>query len=196
MLSVPNAPLRTERLVLRPLRPTHAAAMWEVLGDAAIYAWFPREPPQQLADLEARFQRIAGGQSQDGSEQWLNWTAWNRATDAAIGLVEATAHEDGRVAIAYMVRPSLWRCGYGREAVAAVIDALFAAGARVIEAEIDARNRASLGLVAALGFAPVERRTAVEWFKGAWSDEELWRLARDAWAKHGRGRSSPPSPTV
>lgn len=156
--------------------------MWEVLGDMAIYEWFPREPPPQLADLEARFRAIAGGRSQDGREQWLNWTVWDRITDAAVGLVEATVREDKTVAIAYMIRSSLWRQGYGREAVAAVIDVLFAAGARTIETEIDTRNRASLGLVAALGFALIERRSAVEWFKNAWSDEELWRLTRASWA--------------
>jgi RimJ/RimL family protein N-acetyltransferase len=135
-----------------------------------------QEPPRHIAYLEARFRVIEGGRSRDGREQWLNWTAWERTTNAAVGLVEVTANEDKCVAIAYMVRPSLWRQGFGCEAVSAVIDGLFAAGAKLIEAKIDTRNRASLGPVAALGFAFIEKRIAVEWFKNAWSDEELWRL--------------------
>jgi len=70
------------------------------------------------------------------------------------------------------------------EAVAAVIDVLFSAKATVVEAEIDTRNHASLGLVAALGFLLVEQRVAIEWFKGPWSDEELWRLTPQQWAAH------------
>jgi RimJ/RimL family protein N-acetyltransferase len=73
-----------------------------------------------------------------------------------------------------------------------VIDGLFAAGAKLIEAKIDTRNRASLGLVAALGFAFIEKRIAVEWFKNAWSDEELWRLTRAAWEGRESGAPTPP----
>jgi RimJ/RimL family protein N-acetyltransferase len=119
VLNVPGTPILTERLVLHRLQAEHAAAMWEVLSDAAIYQWMRQEPPRHIAYLEARFRVIEGGRSRDGREQWLNWTAWERTTNAAVGLVEATANEDKCVAIAYMVRPSLWRQGFGCEAVSA-----------------------------------------------------------------------------
>jgi [ribosomal protein S5]-alanine N-acetyltransferase len=184
MIDVSPDPIRTKRLVLHPLRLEHSGPMWEVLREPEIYTWFPREPPQTPTDLENRFRVIAQGRSDDGLELWFNWTIWDCENKRAVGLVEATARTDGGVRIAYMIRPSLWRCRYGYEAVAAVIDVLFSAKATVFEAEIDTRNHASLGLVAALGFSLVERRVAIEWFKGAWSDEELWRLTPQQWAAH------------
>jgi hypothetical protein len=35
-------PIETERLLLSPLRPEHAAQIWEV--EPALYTWIPRDP--------------------------------------------------------------------------------------------------------------------------------------------------------
>ncbi|MFD2249590.1 RimJ/RimL family protein N-acetyltransferase [Pseudochelatococcus lubricantis] len=176
MPNVSFGPLETERLLLNPLQPEHAAQMWEVLRDPALYTWIPREPPGNVAAVENRFKAVSVGRSADGREQWLNWTVWLRTTGAPVGLFEATIHEDGKAYVAYMIRQSFWRRRYALEGMKAVVSALFSNGVKEIEAEIDSRNVPSISLMSRLGFVFVERKSKVEFFKGAWSDEEVWRI--------------------
>jgi [ribosomal protein S5]-alanine N-acetyltransferase len=170
MLALPDAPITTERLTLRPLRLEHAAAMWQVLRDPAIYAWIDRAPPAAPGEVEARFARIAHSVADGREEQWLNWTVWTRADGAPIGIVEATVPPSRVVHIAYMFASRVWGRGFAREAVAAAMDAMTAAGAYVFEAVIDARNTASIALARRLGFRRIGARAGDDG-----SADEIWR---------------------
>lgn len=175
MLEISTAPLVTQRLVLWPIEPAHAEAMWPVLRDPALYSWIARAPPAALADVEARFARISQRTAPDRTDQWLNWTVWTRDGDQAIGIVEATAPSSDVVLIAYMFSSAAWGKGYATEATSAVISELERAGARGFEATIDTRNAASRALAAKLGFQLVETRASTDIIAGAPSMEELWR---------------------
>jgi RimJ/RimL family protein N-acetyltransferase len=60
--------------------------------------------------------------------------------------------------IGYILHPNHWGRGYAREAMAAVIDHLFATrGLEKIIADVDPRNIASIGLLLRLGFAETHR---------------------------------------
>lgn len=176
MLTLSAAPLLTERLVLRPLAAADAPAFWPVLRDPALYQWIARAPPASLAEVEARFARIAQRTAPGRDDQWLNWTVWRRET--ALGLVEATARPDHSVLVAYLFASGAWGRGYATEALAAAIAALEQAGAARFEATIDTRNAASRALVARLGFHRAETRASDDIIAGAPSQEEVWRRAR------------------
>ncbi len=60
----------------------------------------------------------------DRLEQWLNWTVWLRENGVGIGTIEATVKPGHRVEIGYLFDPRIWRRGFGREAVAAMIEHL------------------------------------------------------------------------
>lgn len=169
MLALPDASITTERLTLRPLRLEHAAAMWEVLRDPAIYAWIDRAPPATPDDVAARFARIAQSLADGRAEQWLNWTVWTRADDAPIGVVEATVPPSNVVHIAYMFASRVWGRGFAREAVAAAMDAMSAAGADAFEAVIDVRNAPSIALARRLGLRRVATRAS-----GDGGVDEIW----------------------
>jgi len=64
--------LVTDRCTLEPQVEAHAAEMFLVLSDPAIYA-FENEPPPSLQWLQARLRRLEARQSPDGSQRWLNW---------------------------------------------------------------------------------------------------------------------------
>ena len=166
MLTISHEPLLTPRLELRRTRIDDAAAMFDALSDPAMYAFIPRNAPTSVADVEARFARVMQETATDRAERWLNWTVWLRENGAAIGMTEATVSASGKVSIGYLFDPRIWRRGYGREAVAAMVSHLTAQGATEIEATIDVRNTGSRALVAALGFTHIET-------KGA---DEIWRL--------------------
>lgn len=176
MLQVSQAPLQTERLMLRRLQGTDAEPLWPVLSDPKLYDFIPRDPPASLSDVAARCARISVETAPDRDSQWLNWIVVDRADNVAIGVVEATASAQHEIAIAYLFASRVWGAGYAREAVSAVLAHLRNAGATAFTATLDARNHASRRLVEALGFSRVSTQAKAEFFKGAWSDEETWRL--------------------
>jgi len=159
--------LETERLILRPLRPEHAATFWDVLRHPEIYEWIDRPPPQTPADIEARFTRIAECIVPGRDDQWLNWTVWRREDEAPLGVVEATVPPFNAPEVAYMFAPSAWGGGYAFEAMQAVLAALSQSGAGSFKATIDTRNTRSRALLQRLGFRWSETREA--------ENEEIWR---------------------
>ena len=168
MLTVSPDPLLTPRLELRRTRVEDAAAMFEALRHEEIYAYIPRAAPATVADVEARFARVMVETAPGRAEQWLNWTVWRREDGAGVGMVEATVDAQRGVSIGYLFDPRVWRRGYAREAVGAMLAHLAECGAAAFEATIDVRNAGSRALVAALGFAHVETAGIDEmWRRGA-----------------------------
>jgi RimJ/RimL family protein N-acetyltransferase len=144
--------LKTERLTLEPLTPDHAEAMFEGFADPRLYTWIDVSPPQNVADLKERFQRIAQPYAPTG-ELWLNWPMRTNEDGSFAGLVEATMRPDRVAFLAYYVFTRFARQGFAKEACTAVIAHLFRAYDAVeIRAEMDFRNVPSRCLVEALGF--------------------------------------------
>lgn len=152
MLDVSPGSILTARLELRRTRVEDAAAMFEALRLPAMYVYIPRAAPRCIEDVAARFARVMQETAPDRAEQWLNWTVWLRETGTPVGTIEATVSPDHYVSIGYLFDPRVWRRGYGREAVSAMIEHLRASGATSFEAVIDIRNVASKALVRAIGF--------------------------------------------
>ena len=114
--------LTTPRLRLEPQLASHAAAMFEVLSDPAIYA-HENAPPASPEWLQERYRKLEMRQSADGSEQWLNWIL--RALDGSLlGCVQATVEADGQAFVAYELASAHWGQGLAAEAVAAMVEEL------------------------------------------------------------------------
>jgi RimJ/RimL family protein N-acetyltransferase len=117
-------PIQNTRLTLEPQTAAHAAEMFVVLCDPALYS-FEGEPPESLEWLTARYSRLESRQSKDGSQQWLNWVI--RLPDGpAIGYVQATVEASGRAAVAYVLASAHWGCGLAGLAVEMMISELVA----------------------------------------------------------------------
>jgi [ribosomal protein S5]-alanine N-acetyltransferase len=173
-----ETPVATERLLLEPLLPRHAAQLYPYLRDAALYTLIPQEPPASLEVVEARYRRLAARRSPDGTEVWLNWVARRRDADEYVGTFEATVRADATALLAYMLFTPFQRRGYAREGCAAVLECLATEwGMTTVAAEIDTRNAASIALVEALGFTRVGLHVDADFFKGVRSDEYLYERA-------------------
>ena len=154
--------LQSARLWLEPQTALHAPAMFEVLGDPAIYT-YENQPPVSLEALTRRFARLEVRQSPDGSEQWLNWVLRQRSDGELIGYVQATVQADGRALVAYELASHHWGRGLGSEAVQAMLDELAGSEpARPVRpvrpvhqalAIFKRANHRSLALLLRLGFA-------------------------------------------
>jgi RimJ/RimL family protein N-acetyltransferase len=143
--------IETARLTLEPQLAAHAAEMFTVLGDPAIYE-YENEPPPSVEWLSARFARLESRRSADGREQWLNWVI-RLPGSGLIGYVQATVHANGHAAIAYELASAWWGRGLASEAVRAVIGELAQRhGARSLGAVLKRDNQRSLRLLQRLGF--------------------------------------------
>ena len=138
-------------LVLEPQVAAHAAAMFEVLSDPAIYE-FENAPPESQAWLEQRFTRLESRRSADGREQWLNWVV-RLPSGVLAGYVQATVTEEHVAHIAYELASSFWRRRIGSTAVRTMLAELETSyGVRTCVAVLKARNGRSATFLRHLGF--------------------------------------------
>ena len=151
-------------LTLEPQFSAHAPAMFEVLGDPAIYE-YENEPPTSVAALRKRFERLESRRSPDGTQQWLNWVVRLHSGDIA-GYVQATVHADHRAAIAYVLGSRYWGKGIASRSVMAMIEELRERhGAGECFAILKTANARSHRLLDRLGFKLAqgdEHGTAIE----------------------------------
>lgn len=145
--------LQSARCTLEPQLQAHAAEMFEVLADPAIYE-FENEPPPSVQWLAERYRRLGTRGPDDGSEQWLNWVV-RLPSGALVGYVQATVLPSDVACVAYELGSAHWRQGIGSSAVRAMLDELREHyGVHTYVAVLKARNFRSEALLRNLGFEP------------------------------------------
>ncbi|HUR90855.1 MAG TPA: GNAT family N-acetyltransferase [Ramlibacter sp.] len=151
--------LTARGVTLEPQFAAHAPAMFDLLGDPAIYE-FENHPPTSVAALRKRFKRLESRRSPDGSQQWLNWVVRLHSGELA-GYVQATVHADKRAAIAYVLGSRYWGKGIAARSVHAMIEELREKhGAGECIAILKSANFRSLRLLERLGFRPATREAS------------------------------------
>ncbi|MBC5798484.1 MAG: GNAT family N-acetyltransferase [Candidatus Eremiobacteraeota bacterium] len=172
-------PLFTERLILQPLGPEHAPALFAALRDPAVYDFIPERPPTAVVDLEARYRRTSAGPPDD-AERWWNWAVAGRdQPETPFGTVETSISRNARRAVmGYVFGSAAWGRSWAFEACSAVLVYLHAhVPGTPVEAFIDTRNVRSVALAERLGFERVETLVGADYIKGVVSDEYRYRLA-------------------
>jgi len=137
--------LTTARLRLRPEVFQDAEALHRAFSDAASMRWWTHAPYETLEQTRNHLAAPSPG--------WRRWIITLQDRDVALGFVSAGEKRQGNVTeIGYLLVPD--RCGHGfaREAVAAVVDRIFAEGQRKVVADVDPDNRPSRTLLERLGF--------------------------------------------
>jgi len=143
--------LETERLVLEPLVPAHAAKLFPYLRDPQLYEFLDSEPPKSVAILLTQYRRWEPRRSPDGSQSWLNWAA-RALSGEYVGWFQATVYPDGRADLAYLVFSGFQRRGYAIEACRSVVGHLKVEyRIRALRATIHPANEASISLARRLG---------------------------------------------
>ena len=173
----PTLPMRTLRAgssTLEPQRAAHAAEMFAVLADPAIYE-FENAAPVSEQWLAERYARLEARASPDGATLWLNWVV-RLETGELCGYVQATVLPTGDALVAYEFGSRFWRRGIGSAAVATVLDELVDRYAvRTAVAVLKTANHRSAGLLRHLGFSAVgDRQRAVH---AAEADESVMARA-------------------
>lgn len=166
-------------VLLEPIVPAHADALFEAMQDPRLYAFIPRDPPASKEVLRERFARWAARKSPDGSETWLNYAVRESDSVTYVGTVQATIVPDAESQIAYETFPPFWRRGLARTACHGLLLHVFSNWQiDRVRAYCDTRNVASSGLLESLGFCRVDFIANADHFKGASSDEHVYEFER------------------
>lgn len=148
--------LQAGALRLEPQVAAHAAPMYTLLCDPAIYE-FENAPPASEAALRRRFAALESRRSGDGTEQWLNWVVRLPGGELA-GYVQATVEATARAWVACELGSRWWRQGIATRALQAVLRELADTYAvRDAYAVLKTVNVRSLGLLRKLGFTELDR---------------------------------------
>lgn len=168
--------LETQRVRLEPLTAQHAEAMFQGLSNPRLYEFIAEEALKSIDELRRRYTRLESRRSPDGREAWLNWVLFSKPELRARGYVQATVHDTG-ASVAFVLFEDAWGQGFAREAVGLMLPHLRDAyGARTASATVDPRNRRSVRLLEALGFALAKMRTGAELVHGVLTDEAEYVL--------------------
>ena len=168
--------LETERLVMRPLRVDDAAALHPMYSDADANTYGSHPTTVAYEDTVARLEKAVA------DTDWRAWAITVTGDDTAIGTVASYEKRQGKVTeIGYMLSRAQWGHGYVTEAVAALIDLLFAEGQRRVFADTDPDNARSIAVVKRLGFT-LEATLRAEWETHIGvRDSLIWGLLEDEW---------------
>jgi uncharacterized protein YhfF/RimJ/RimL family protein N-acetyltransferase len=144
---------------LTVLSPADAAEMFEVLGPPEIYSDMDEAPPTSIDALTKRYTFLAGQESPDKKQTWLNWIIRDEADNRAMGDVQATIERSTQVSlIAYSLNPRFWGKGIATQAVSMMLKTLNQDyGIRHFAATVNDTNLRSIKLLQKFGFHEISR---------------------------------------
>jgi RimJ/RimL family protein N-acetyltransferase len=183
-------PIRTERLLLRVMRPGDAATLAAYRDDPDVARYQEWSLPFTLADAE----RLLAGQAHLDDLDPEGWTQVAIEHDGEVigDLGVCLESSQRRATLGYTLAPSAQHRGFAVEAAGAMIDAVFArTDTWRIVATTDDANAASMRVIEPLGFRfeGIARQAAL--VRGKWVDDVRFALTRDdraAWVSRVRTR--------
>jgi RimJ/RimL family protein N-acetyltransferase/GNAT superfamily N-acetyltransferase len=185
--------LRTDRLLLRPVRATDAAALAARRSDpevAKYQAWIPPYPIDQAEAMIAELMAMDGPVDDD----WWTLTIADKSDTTVFGDLVVKLSWQGRTAeVGYNLDRSAWGHGYAVEAVEALVEYLFdTMGVTRIEGMLHPDNLASAMVLERVGMRFEGHTRSSFWVGDDNSDDWLYGMIRSDWiAWRGRPRHRP-----
>jgi len=182
----PDYPIRTERLLLRPLTAGDADALLAYRSQPEVCRYVPFEPMnRRVIDERLAGQWAAVALTDEGQAVTLG-IELARTGELAGDVVlfwHSREHRGGE--IGYILNPDFAGHGYAAEAAHAMLRLGFEElGLHRIVARIDERNEASARVARRLGMRQEARLVHNELFKGEWSTELGFAMLADEWPAH------------
>jgi RimJ/RimL family protein N-acetyltransferase len=180
----PDYPIRTERLILRPLAPSDAEAVHAYQSREDVCRYIPYEP-RTLDDVRERLASPDTSRAAlEEAGQALLLAVVRTADDVLVGdvMLAWTSEQHRTGEIGYVFDPDHHGNGYASEAAAALLQVGFE-GLRLhrIIARLDTRNTASAAVLRRIGMRQEAHLLENEWFKGEWTDEFDFALLDGEW---------------
>jgi RimJ/RimL family protein N-acetyltransferase len=177
-----QAGLATDRLVLRPLAPADAGALFAVFSDPEVMRYWSSAPWTEMEQADEYVENAAQGIE---DESMLRLGIEIAATGQLIGQAALYSfnQQNRRCDVGYALGRAHWGRGYAGEALEALLSHGFASlDLNRIEADIDPRNEASASALLRLGFRH-EGLMRERWIvNGEICDTAFYGLLRSDWA--------------
>lgn len=183
MRLAPVYPVRSARLLLRPLTTADADDLVEYRSVPEVCRYVPFEP-QSTADVIARMSGAWRQQTLDQEGDSITLGAELMDSGKLIGdvMVRWVSAEHSCGEIGYVFSPAYSGRGFAAEAAHASLHLAFdELGLHRVIARVDARNSASVRLASRLGMRQEAHLRENEWFKGEWTDEIDFALLAPEW---------------
>ncbi|MFY1695885.1 GNAT family N-acetyltransferase [Solwaraspora sp. WMMA2101] len=188
----PDYPVRTERLLLRPLTAADVDDLLSYRSRPEVCRYVPFAPMTR-DDVVARLATMWANTGLTDDGQALTLGIEVAATGRLIGDVVLFWHSRAQRGgeIGYVVHPDASGQGYATEAARALLGLGFdQLGLHRIVARIDERNTPSARLARRLGMRQEARLVRNDFFKGEWSTELDFAMLADEWPAYRDGRTS------
>lgn len=148
--------MRTERLLIRPLLPEHAEALFEALDDPRVGTYIGGPYATSPAALRDRIREQAAGPA-PGLEVEVWWNFLVEVADlGVVGTLQATLY-DGWAEVAYIFGPAGWGRGYAAEGLQWLVARCEAAGVHELWAAVHPDNLRSQRVLGRVGFVLRDR---------------------------------------
>lgn len=179
----PNYPIMTDRLLLRPVLESDAAAMHAYKSRADVCRYLPHDV-LSLEQVIGRTKTLYAPTALEDEGQSLTLAVTEQTTGALIGDVilfwRSREHRAGEVG--YVFNPRVHGHGYAVEATGAMLALGFdGLGLHRIVGRLDARNTASARVLEKLGMRREAHFVSNEYLKGEWTDELVYALLDEEW---------------
>jgi RimJ/RimL family protein N-acetyltransferase len=181
-MTVPDYPIRTERLLLRPLEAADREDLhaYRSLPEVCRYVPFP---PMDLEEID---RRIAGMWSSRSLPERAgeNLTLGVEHEGRIIGdvILMRPSEPEGTLELGYVFSPEVVGRGFATEAARALLPLAFGTlGGHRVVGRLDARNAASARVLERLGMRREAHLVEDEWFKGEWTSTLVYAILDREW---------------
>jgi RimJ/RimL family protein N-acetyltransferase len=147
-----NGLIESERLLLEPLRGSHAELLFEAMSEPRIYHWISALPPLSLELLQRRWNAAESHGSHVQGKLELNWAARRSSDGSYVGKLDVEVVNNVATNVGYMIFLPFWTLGYATEAVRAVVSHLEQQGVVEQRALVTLGNDASARVLTKAGF--------------------------------------------
>lgn len=181
-------PIRTDRLLLRPLTEADVDDVFAYQAIAEVVEFLPwplrnREESREHTLERSGYTRLE--HDKDRLVLAVELVADDGETGQVIGDLSMflDSGPNAQIEIGWVFHPDHQRKGYATEAARALLDVAFEEiGAHRVFARLDPHNTASVALCQRLGMRQEAYFRESEIFKGAWSDLAIYAILQREWA--------------
>jgi RimJ/RimL family protein N-acetyltransferase len=182
-VALPDLPIRTERLALRPFEPEDHAALLALheREDVTRYLPFGARDAEAVREVLARKMAATGLDQEGGALELAAILSEDRRLVGDVSLFHrSTTHRAAEVG--YVFDPAFHGRGLATEATAALLEIAFDhVGYHRVYGRLDARNSASARVLEKVGMRREAHLVENEWLKGEWTDEVIYAVLDREW---------------
>ena len=179
---MPFSPIRTDRLVVRSMRPADGESLWQRRNDPEVSEYqdwitpFPRERADEIA-------RECAAMEGPQNDEWWMASIDLAETGETIGDLAVHVENDAHTAeIGYTLASAHWRRGYAVEATEALVAYLFEQfGADRVFGMLHPDNRPSAQVLERVGMLFEGHTRLSYWLAGEGSDDWVYGMLREDW---------------